>query len=363
VAGQTVGLPAQRDAIASQIDFYGQRLDQVQVDVQLRQGGGAQVVTSAITPTNPVKPRPVRDGALGLVLGLMLGLALALIAEFLDDKINTPEDVARYGNGIPVLAEIPTIGRDRNGGRLVALDDPRSGATEAYRSLRTSIRIVGLRSPIQTLLVTSAMPDEGKTTTVANLGFTMARAGWRVVLVDLDMRRAQLGALLGLPNGGGLMSVLAGTTPLADALQEVPVAAGVPGLRVLTTGELPANPSELMGTERLSEVLTTLQEWADIVIIDTPPLVPVTDALVLSERVDGVLLVVQAGSTRRRHLKRAGELLRQAQANVIGAALNCAGSRHAYGDYGHDRSRRASRKDDRRQAREAQRAERAEARA
>jgi non-specific protein-tyrosine kinase len=330
---EATNLSAQRTAVANQIDSYKQQADQLAVAAQIRQLGGAQVVSTAVTPTSPAKPKPVRDALLGLALGLMLGIALAFLAEFLDDKINTNEDVARYGNGLTVLAEIPVISRDRKGRRLVALDDPSSGAAEAYRSLRTSVRIVGLRSPIQSLLVTSPMAEEGKTTTVANLGVTMARAGWRVILVDLDLRRARLESLFGIPSSVGLMSVLAGDTPLAEALWEVPIAPGIPGLRVLPAGELPPNPSEVMGTSRLAEVLATLQSWADIVVLDTPPLVPVTDALVLSERVDGVLLVVEAGSTRRRHLKRASELLQQAQAPLIGAALNSAGSHKRYGYY------------------------------
>jgi succinoglycan biosynthesis transport protein ExoP len=326
-------LVTQRDTVTSQIEFYKQQLDQLQVAEGIRQGGGAQVVSTAVTPTNPVKPRPVRDGLLGLALGLMLGIALAFLAEFLDDKINTAEDITRYGDGLTVLAEIPTIARDRDRRRLVALENPNSGATEAYRSLRTSIRIIGLRSPVRSLLVTSPMANEGKTTTVANLGVTMARAGWRVALVDLDMRRARLGPLFGIQNNEGLMSVLAGEIALPEALTEVEVAAGVPGLQVLPTGELPPNPSEIMGTNRLREVLDSLNSWADIVIIDTPPLVPVTDALVLSERVDGVLLVVEAGSTRRRHLQRATQLLQQAQASVYGAVLNGAGSNQRYSYY------------------------------
>ena len=256
---------------------------------------GQESSAKRVFPSTPIKPTPTRDALLGFALGLVLGLGLAFLTEFLDDKIKTTEDVARYGKGLQVIAEIPRITRERNGRRLVALDDPASGAAESYRSLRTSLRLIGLRQPIQTLLVTSPMSAEGKTTLVANLGVTMARAGLRVVVVDLDLRRAQLGEMLGASNDVGVMSVLLGEVTLAEALYEVPISAGVPRLRLLPAGPLPPNPSEIMGTARMADLITSLKKSADVVILDTPPLVPVTDAMVLSGRVDGVLVVVNAG--------------------------------------------------------------------
>ena len=312
-------------------------LDQVQVDAAVK-SGGAQVVARAEEPTTPVKPTPIRDGALALVLGLLLGVGLAFLAEYLDDTVNTSEDVVRFGHGLTVLAEIPSVGgwRDRRETHVISIEDPKAPQTEAYRSLRTSLQIVGLRRPLRTVLVTSPMAAEGKTTTVVNLGVAMARAGRRVVLVDLDLRRPRLASFFDADDSVGFTSVLVGDVAIADALQHVDIAPGVPPLQILSSGPIPTNPSELMGTSRVDELLVSLQAMADIVVIDTAPLIPVTDALVLSGRVDGVLLVVGAGETRRRQLTRAMELLQSAEAPVLGAALNATSARmgaasHTYG--------------------------------
>jgi non-specific protein-tyrosine kinase len=326
-------LAVQRTEIQNQISNTSERISDLRLQSELRTIGGASVVQRAGLPTDPVEPTPTRDALLGLALGLVLGLALAFLAEFLDDKIKNAEDIARYGKGLTTLTEIPTIARERNGRRLVALDDPSSAAAEAYRSLRTSLRLIALRSPIGTLLVTSSMAGEGKTTTVANLGVTMARAGVRVVLVDLDLRRAQLGEMFGGDNEQGLMSVLVGEASVDDVMLEVPVAVGVPPLRVLPSGALPPNPSEVMSTGRLADVLATLRNDADLVLIDSPPIVPVTDAVVLSARVDTVLMIVKAGRTRRRHLSKSMDMLGRADAPMVGAVLNDAGRHVRYGYY------------------------------
>jgi non-specific protein-tyrosine kinase len=324
---------ARRTEAENQIETTSDQISDLQIQSQLRVLGGALVVQHAGLPSDPVEPTPMRDMLLGLALGLVLGLALAFVAEFLDDKIKSADDIARYGKGLTTLAEIPTIGRERFGRRLVALDDPSSGAAESYRSLRTSLRLIALRSPIGTLLVTSSMAGEGKTTTVANLGVTMARAGVRVVLVDLDLRRANLAQIFGGENERGLMSVLVGEAKLDDVLINVSVATGVPPLQVLPAGLLPPNPSEVMSTGRLADVLSSLRNSADLVIIDSPPIVPVTDAVVLSARVDSVLMIVKSGRTRRRHLTKSMEMLGQADAPIIGAVLNDAGRHVRYGYY------------------------------
>jgi capsular exopolysaccharide synthesis family protein len=320
-------------SLQSDIDAAVQRISTLQLNASLITQNGATVIDLAGRPSSPIKPDPKRDALLGFALGLVLGLALAFLYEFLDDKIKTQEDVARYAHGLTVLAEIPTMSKEKKGRRLVALDDPSSGAAEAYRSLRTSLRLLALRKPIQTLLVTSSMAGEGKTTTSANLGVTLARSGLRVIIVDLDLRRASLAPLFGGDNEIGLMSVLVGETTLAEAMYEVPIAAGVPPLRFLPAGPIPPNPSEIMGTARMAEVINNLRASADFVIIDSPPIVPVTDAVVLSSRVDAVMMVIQAGKTRRRHLSKSADLLHQADAPVIGAVMNGAGRHARYGYY------------------------------
>jgi capsular exopolysaccharide synthesis family protein len=324
---------AQRNQLLNDLAQTSQNISSQQVNLNLVTQGGATVIDLAGLPSSPIKPDPKRDALLGFALGLVLGLGLAFLYEFLDDKIKTQEDVARYAHGLTILAEIPTISKEKKGRRLVALDDPSSGAAEAYRSLRTSLRLLSLRKPVQTLLVTSSMAGEGKTTTSANLGVTLARSGLRVIIVDLDLRRASLAPLFGGDNDVGLMSVLVGETTLAEAMYEVPIAAGVPPLRFLPAGPIPPNPSEIMGTSRMAEVINNLRASADFVILDSPPIVPVTDAVVLSSRVDAVMMVIQAGKTRRRHLSKSADLLHQADAPMIGAVMNGAGRHARYGYY------------------------------
>jgi non-specific protein-tyrosine kinase len=207
--------------------------------------------------------------------------------------------------------------------------------SEAYRALRTSVQFVALRQPLQTLLMTSPKSSEGKTTTISNLSVTLARSGKNVVVVDCDLRRPRLHEFFDVSNEVGFTSVLLGDEPLLSALQRVDIGAGGT-LSVLPSGPLPPNPSELLGTNRVAELLTSLQATADIVLIDSPPLLPVTDALVLSRRVDGVLLVTTAGVTTRRDLARSVGLLHHAEAPIIGIALNAVSADADYGgDYGY----------------------------
>jgi succinoglycan biosynthesis transport protein ExoP len=329
-------LRSQRDTAAREYSLFKQKVDEVQVDAALR-SGGAQIITKAELPTVPVRPQLVRNGILALVLGLLLGLGLAFLREYLDDTVKTRDDLERFAPEVPFLGEIPVVRERRSRERVgvIALEQPNSHVSEAYRALRTSVQIAGLHQPVQTLLVTSPVAAEGKTTTITNLGITLARAGKRVTLVDLDLRRPHLAEAFGLRNGAGFVSVLLGDAPLSEAVQEVGVSLGTP-LRVLGSGPVPSNPAELLGTDRLAELIGSLRQNADVVLIDSPPLLAVTDALVLSGRVDGVVLVVSAGMTRRKHLVRAVELLRSAEAPLVGVVLNGVSHRagHAQG-YGY----------------------------
>jgi len=338
IQAQINALPAgpQRDALTSQYGTFKSQLDQTQVNAAI-QSGDAQVVANAVVPSSPVKPQPIRDTLLAGVLGLLLGVGFAFLTEYLDDKIKTTDDVGRYGRGLTVLVEVPAVSgwRDRKTTRVVSIQDSNASAAEAYRSLRTSLQIISLRREIQSILVTSSMASEGKTTTAVNLAVTMARAGRRVVLVDLDWRRPRLHQFFGLNWEPGVTSVLVGDAPLSKTMHPIAVGGGVPAVRVLTAGPIPPNPAELMGTTRILELLESLQSSADLVIIDSPPLVPVTDALVLAGRVDGVLVVVGAGQPRRRDLGRAVDLLEQAEAPILGAVLNATTAHyHGYG-YGY----------------------------
>jgi non-specific protein-tyrosine kinase len=202
---------------------------------------------------------------------------------------------------------------------LVTLTSPRAPVSEAYRTLRTNLEFSSLDKPIKTMVVTSPGPEEGKSTTLANLAVTLAQAEKQVILVDCDLRRPSQHELFGLSNGVGL------TTMVVDdeVMKNPPILdTGVAGLRLLTSGPLPPNPSELVGSRRMSEIIAALSEQADIVLFDAPPVVAVTDAAVLASRVDGVLLVVKAGGTKRDQARRAKALLEKVNAHVVGAVLN-----------------------------------------
>jgi polysaccharide biosynthesis transport protein len=327
IDGAAAGAP--RDSLVQAQALFKQKLDQLQVDGALKRGG-AQLVTPATVPTNPVSPQPVRTAVIALVLGLLLGLALAFLREFLDDSVKSKDELERVAPGVPVLGLIPVVPawRGKDTPYLVSIADPTSPAAEAYRTLRTSIQFIGLDQPMRTLQVTSANPQEGKTTTLANLAVALARSGSTVAIVCCDLRRPRVHEFFGLTNDVGFTSVLLGKVPLAGAMQEVPDQAR---LSLLASGPLPPNPSELLASKRTVEVLGSLQAEYDIVLVDVPPVLPVTDALVLSSRVDATLLVAVAGATSRKEAARAVELLGQVEAPLVGAVLNGVDTEGSYG--------------------------------
>jgi capsular exopolysaccharide synthesis family protein len=202
---------------------------------------------------------------------------------------------------------------------LITLTDPRNPVVEAFRTLRTNLEFSSLDHPVKTLVVTSPGDGEGKSTTLANLAVTTAQSEKTVCLIDCDLRRPSLHHLFGLSNEVGLTSMIRD-----DSLRDAPPlqATSVPGLRVLTSGPLPPNPSELLGSRRMEEIIASLSRQADIVLFDAPPITMVTDAAVLATKVDGVLLVVSAGHTRREHARRAKALLEKVNARLVGVVLN-----------------------------------------
>lgn len=208
---------------------------------------------------------------------------------------------------------------DNRQGSLITITNPRSPIAEAYRSLRTNLEFSSLDRPLKTLIVTSAGPEEGKSTTLANLAVTMALAGKQVILVDCDLRRPSLHRIFDVRNGAGLTTMIVDDEALRNPpLQET----GVSNLWLLPSGPLPPNPSELLGSRRMEEIIAALLERADIVLFDAPPIIAVTDAAVLSSKVDGVLLVVNAGKTKREHAQKAKALLEKVNARLVGAVLN-----------------------------------------
>jgi capsular exopolysaccharide synthesis family protein len=202
---------------------------------------------------------------------------------------------------------------------LITLTDPRSPVAEAYRTLRTNLEFSALQHPLHALLVTSAAPEEGKSAVVANLAVVLAQANKQVILVDADLRHPQQHEIFGTSNQSGLVNLLRGehdgaSVPLVDV--------GVPGLRLLPSGPVPPNPADLLALPRLGELLSTLKAQADMVLFDAPPVVVVTDALILGAQVDGVLLIISALTTKRDHARQAKMLLEKVNAHLVGAILN-----------------------------------------
>jgi succinoglycan biosynthesis transport protein ExoP len=318
----------ERAALDSQRFFFQQRAEQLSVDAQLK-NGGSQLVAPAAIPVEPIRPKPQRDVSLGIAVGLIFAIATAFVFEHLDDSINQTEDVERLDRELSVIGVIPAIGgwKNRNEAKLVSRAEPSSPAAEAYRALRTSIQFLRVDRSLRTLQLTSPNASEGKTTTISNLAVTLAQAGLSVILLSCDLRRPRVHEFFGLSNSLGFTSVLLGEAPLENALLSVP---GVERLQILVSGPLPPNPSELLASNRASEVLNELKARADIVLIDSPPALPVTDAAVLASKVDGTILIATAGTTSRRGFGRTLELLKQVDASIVGAVLNGASIEGSY---------------------------------
>ena len=276
------------------------------------------VAEDAVPSYVPVRPRVLNNTVLAALVGAMLASAVAFLTEYLDDSVKTPDDIVSLV-GSPTLGTIGQIGGGANRKKLITLSAPRSPLSEAFRALRTNIQFAGVDEPLSAILVTSSGPGEGKSTTAANLALVMAQAGRQVVLVDADLRRPTLHRFFDLPNGQGLTTALLDLrSPIEAHLQETEVS----GLRLMTSGPIPPNPAELLSSQRQSDLLKELERQSDIVIVDSPPVLTVTDALVLAPQTNGVLLVVEAGRTRKEVLKKTREALARTDARLLGVVLN-----------------------------------------
>ena len=321
----------QASALVNQEAVLKEQLAQMQVSGAVNTGGVA-FVTPAQTPVSPSSPKPVQNSLLGLAAGLALGLAAAFGRDSLDDRVVSKEATER-ASGVPVLSMVPLVAswRRQQTPLVVTLTEPTSPPAESYRSLRTSLQFTRQERQLRTLIVTSPAASEGKTSTLANLGVVFAHAGERVVLVSCDLRRPRLGQFFGVNEETGLTSVLLGEKTLDEVLRTAP---GLDRLSVLPAGAIPHNPAELLGSARAREILTALEASFDLVLIDTPPVLPVTDAVVLARHADATLMVAAAGQTRRADLQRAAEKLEQVNARVLGCVLNEVTKETSYG-YGY----------------------------
>jgi capsular exopolysaccharide synthesis family protein len=275
-----------------------------------------RVSEDAEAQTTPVSPKPTRNLALGLVLGLLLGFGAALLRDVLDKSVKSQRDLETVTDRT-ILGGI-AFDTDASAHPLIVQVDPRSQRAEAFRSLRTNLQFIDVANPPKSIVVTSSLPGEGKSTTTANLALSLAETGLKVVVIEGDLRRPRLLDYLGFEGSVGLTDVLVGRVDVEDVLQPF----GRTGLRLLGAGPIPPNPSELLGSANMEQLVADLSERYDYVLIDAPPLLPVTDAAVLSTIVDGALVVVGAGVAQREHVRRALESLEAVNGSVLGLILN-----------------------------------------
>jgi capsular exopolysaccharide synthesis family protein len=279
---------------------------------------GVDIIAEPRLAAAPVSPQPLRNIGLAVALGLITGAGVAALRESLDTTIRAAETLAKAA-GAPVLGAIPFDGKaDRS--PLMIEGSAQSTRAEAMRQLRTNLQFVNVDRPLESLVVTSAVPGEGKSTTVCNLGIAFAEAGKRVILVDADLRRPKLAEYLGMEGAVGLTNVLAGQVGIGDALQPW----GGSGLWVLPSGYVPPNPTELLASRNMADLLTALGSGFDVIIIDTPPLLPVTDAAVMATVADGCLLVSRHGKTTVPQATAAAGALAAVGAQLHGCVLNMA---------------------------------------
>ena len=328
-----------REAEANKTLYEGlmTKLKETAISQGLR-SSNIRVVDPAMIPSTPARPAKTRNIALAFLVGLVGGIGLALMREYLDNTVKSPDDVETLSR-LPSLAVVPHFagsnGNSKRHGLLQGLSSnghdkrielvaqylPKSQMSEAFRALRTSILLSQADHPPQVILVTSALPREGKTTAAANLAVTLAQLGDSTVLVDADLRKPGVGRLLNLAGGkyAGLSSYLAGVSSLD--LVSVPHPA-IPNLVAIPTGPLPPNPADLLSSHKLVDAIAELRTKFKFIVIDSPPIMAATDAVILSVQADGVLLVVRSGETPKEAFTRTRDLLSSVKSRILGVVLN-----------------------------------------
>lgn len=328
-SSQVSGLVYQRDQLLGQQSPLRDRLTQLQLQLQVGSDQD-QIVTTGVIPTSKLRPHPVTTGIAGLVLGLLIAAGAVVALDVFDDSIRTREDLERVVPSAPVLGVLPDVDEWKNPGEayLVSLSAPDSPSAEAFRTMRTSLLFLGSERPPVVWQIVSANPAEGKSAAITNLAVAMAQGGQRVVLVDCDLRRPRANQFFHLPDRPGFTSVYLGQSSLEAALQHVP---GVDGLMILAAGPLPPNPSAVLLAPKTSAIVNELRHHFDVVLVDCPPVLPVSDAVAFSAWADATLLVVGANSTIRSVLKETVTRLRQAGAPLVGTILNRVKAEARYG--------------------------------
>jgi capsular exopolysaccharide synthesis family protein len=282
----------------------------------------------ARVPTSPISPRTMSNTILATVVGALLMAGLAFVIEYLDDTIKDP-DTLEQELGLSTLGMVPLFSYKDVKETLIMVTQPRSPIAEAYRQVRTNIQYVGVSRDLKKLLITSPNAAEGKTVTSANIAVALAQAGNQVILVDTDMRRPNLHRLFGCSNTCGITNLLLGVNEETEtSCLQITM---VPNLRLLTSGPIPPNPAELIGSTRMAEVATWLTEQADFVIFDSPPILAVTDSVLLSQMVDATLLVVKGGQTAYQALAVASRRITDVNGHIAGVLLNQVKRNNGYG--------------------------------
>ncbi len=334
--GDGLAVQSERDQLNATLTQYQQsytNLLQSYEQLRLAEAQSTSTIIQkepAIAPIQPIKPQTMKNTLLATVVGLMLGVGVVFLIESLDDTLKSPEEITQQ-LGLPVLGMIPTYQADTT--KLVTVQEPLSPISEAFRSLRTNLQFTAVDKPLRSVLVTSPSPEDGKSTVAANLGATIAQAGRRVLMVDADLRRPAMHKEFRIPNRNGFTALF---TPGSTGLDGNVRNTEIPNLKVIPSGDIPPNPSELLGSDKMTKILEQTYIQSDFIVVDSPPLLLVTDAAVLAPKVDGVLLVIKPGVSKLQACKQAVKQLKMVGANILGIILNDVNgyrTRYHYGYY------------------------------
>lgn len=321
---------AEIDRLETRISQYRQLYASILSSYEQIRLAEAQTTTSfiqvepATPPEKPIRPRTLLNTALAAVVGLMLAIGGVFAIDFLDDTLHDPEVITTL-SGLPILASISEHEVEDSGPVTQAY--PRSPVSEAFRALRTNVQYSSVDRPLRRIIVTSPTPEDGKTTVVANLAVVLAQGGINTLLLDADLRRPRLHKMFKFENKFGLSSLFVQPIDLLE--KAIMHSQRTEGLHLITSGGTPPNPAELLGSQKMREILNRLSQSFDTLLLDTPPILTVTDTVALSKAVDGILIVVRLGKTKRGEFLQAIEHLRQVNANLVGVVINGVSPRHA----------------------------------